>query len=102
MLNMTSSPRASANLAAVFQVFEGLQKTPEIIKARARLHVAASQTQCLCKENMAYHSQSSHHSTRPHEGEEEVSQNDLCPELNRQDLRPRINNHHPECDTAER
>jgi hypothetical protein len=33
----------SANLAAVFQVLEGLQETPEIIKARARLHVAATQ-----------------------------------------------------------
>jgi len=30
-----------ANLAAVFQVLEGLQETPEIIKARARLHMAA-------------------------------------------------------------
>ena len=35
----------SANLAAVFQVLEGLQETPEIIKARARLHVAATQAQ---------------------------------------------------------
>ena len=33
----------SANLAAVFQVLEGLQETPEIVKARARLHVAAMQ-----------------------------------------------------------
>ena len=33
----------SANLAAVFQVLEGLQETPEIIKARARLHVASTQ-----------------------------------------------------------
>ena len=33
----------SANLAAVFQVLEGLQETPEILKARARLHVAATQ-----------------------------------------------------------
>ena len=31
----------SANLAAVYQVLEGLQETPEIVKARARLHVAA-------------------------------------------------------------
>ena len=35
----------SANLAAVFQVLEGLQETPEIIKTRARLHVAAMQAQ---------------------------------------------------------
>ena len=33
----------SANLATVFQVLEGLQETPEIIKARARLHVASTQ-----------------------------------------------------------
>ena len=31
-----------ANLAAVFQVLEGLQETPEIIKDRARLYVAAT------------------------------------------------------------
>ena len=35
----------SANLAAVFQVLEGLQETPEIVKARAHLHVAATQAQ---------------------------------------------------------
>src|SRR6185312_11637414 len=35
----------SANLAAVFQVLEGLQETPEIVKAHARLHVAATQAQ---------------------------------------------------------
>ena len=33
----------SANLAAVFQMLEGLQETPEIVKARARLHMAAAQ-----------------------------------------------------------
>ena len=33
----------SANLAAMFQVLEGLQETLEIIKARARLHVASTQ-----------------------------------------------------------
>ena len=32
----------SANLATVFQVLEGLQETPEIIKACARLNVAAT------------------------------------------------------------
>ena len=32
----------SANLAVVFQVFEGLQETPGIVKARAHLHVAAA------------------------------------------------------------
>ena len=54
----------SANLAAVFQVLERLQETPEIIKARAHLHVAATQAQQLCKDNSAYRAQSSHHSTR--------------------------------------
>ena len=44
----------SANLAAVFQVLEGLQETPEIVKARARLPVAATQAQQLCKDNSAY------------------------------------------------
>ena len=44
----------SANLAAVFQVLEGLQETPEIIKARARLHVAATQAQQLREDNSAY------------------------------------------------
>ena len=34
-----------ANLAAVFQVLKGLQETPEIIKARSRLHVATTQAQ---------------------------------------------------------
>ena len=34
----------SANLAAMFKVFEGLQETPEIIKAQARLNVATAQT----------------------------------------------------------
>ena len=44
----------SANLAAVFQVLEGLQETPEIVKARARLHMAAMQAQQLCENNSAY------------------------------------------------
>ena len=44
----------SANLAAAFQVLEGLQETPEIVKARARLPVAATQAQQLCKDNSAY------------------------------------------------
>ena len=68
----------SANLAAVFQVLEGLQETPEIVKARARLHVAAMQAQQLRKDNSAYRAQSSHHSTQPHgDDEEEVNQKDL-------------------------
>jgi hypothetical protein len=68
----------SANLAAVFQVLEGLQETPEIVKARARLHVAATQAQRLRKDNSAYRAQLSHHSTRPHgDDEEELNQNDL-------------------------
>ena len=93
----------SANLAVVFQVLEGLQETPEIVKARARLHVAATQAQQLRKDNSAYCAQSSHHSTRPHgDDEEEVNQNDLRLQLNQQDLRPRINNHHWQCNAAER
>ena len=44
----------SANLAAAFQVLEGLQETPEIVKARARLHVAATQAQQLRENNSAY------------------------------------------------
>jgi hypothetical protein len=93
----------SANLAAVFQVVEGLQETPEIVKACAHLHVAATQAQQLCKDNSAYRAQSSHHSTRPHgDDEEEVNQNDLRRQLNQQDLRPRINNHHCDRDAAER
>ena len=86
----------------MFQVLEGLQETPEIIKARARLHVAATQAQQMRKDNSAYRAQSSHHSTRPRDHEEEVNQNNLCLELNQQDLRPRINNHHLERDAAER
>ena len=53
------------------------------------------------KDNSAYHAQSSHHSTRPRDDEEEVNQNDLGLELNQQDLCPRINNHHRERDAAE-
>jgi len=62
-----------ANLAAVFRVLEGLQETPEIIKARARLHVAAMQAQQMRKDNSAYRTQSSHHSTRPRDDGEEVN-----------------------------
>ena len=40
----------SANMAAVFQVFENLPQTPEIKKACARLNIAAAQTQGLRKE----------------------------------------------------
>ena len=62
----------------MFQVLEGLQETPEIVKARARLHVAAMQAQQLRKDNSAYHAQSIHHSTRPHgDDKEEVNQKDL-------------------------
>ena len=53
----------SANLAAVFQVLEGLQETPEIVKAWAHLHVATMQAQQLRKDNSAFRAQSSHHST---------------------------------------
>ena len=49
----------SANMAAVFQVFETLPNTPKLEKARARLHVAAAQIQCLRKENSSYWMQSS-------------------------------------------
>ena len=47
----------------MFQVLEGLQETLEIVKAHARLHVAATQAQQLRKDNWAYRAQSSHHST---------------------------------------
>ena len=40
----------SANMAAVLQVFEGLPQTPEIEKACALLHVAATQAQDLRRE----------------------------------------------------
>jgi phage terminase small subunit len=84
-------------------VLEGLQETPKIVKARARLHVADTQTQQLLKDNSAYRAQSSHHSTRPHgDDEEEDNLNDLRLQLNQQDLRLRINNHHWQCDAAER
>jgi len=91
-----------ANLATVFQVLEGLQETPEIIKARARLHVAATQAQQMRKDNSTYRAQSSHYSTRPRDDGEEVNQNDLRLKLNQQDLRPRINNRHRERDATER
>jgi hypothetical protein len=90
----------SANLAAVFQVLEGLQGTPVIVKARARLHVAATQDQQLREDNSAYHAQSSHHSTRPRGDDGEVNQGDLRLQLNQQDLRQRINNRHRQRDTA--
>ena len=67
----------SANLAAVFQVLEGLQETPEIVKARAHLHMAATQAQQLREDNSAYRAQSSHHSIRPHGDDGEVNQGDL-------------------------
>ena len=92
----------SANLAAVFQVFEGLQEIPEIIKAKARLHVAAMQSQRMHQAYSAKRAQSSHHSTRPHDKGEEVNQNNLCLDLNRQDLCSRINNHHRDRDATER
>ena len=44
-------------------MLEGLQETPEIVKARARLHVAAMQAQQLREDNSAYRAQSSHHSS---------------------------------------
>ena len=91
----------SANLTAVFQVLEGLQETPEIVKARDRLHVATTQAQQLWEDNSAYRAQSSHHSTRPHGEVGEVNQGHLCLQLNQQDLRQRINNRHRQCDAAE-
>ena len=72
----------SANLTAVFQVLEGLQETPEIIKARARLHMVATQAQQLREDNSANRTQSSHHSTRPHGDDGEVNQGDLRNQLN--------------------
>ena len=91
--------KPSANLAALFQVLEGLQETPEIVKARARLHVAAAQQ--LREDNSTYRAQSSHHSTRPHGEDGEVNQGDLRLQLNQQDLRQRVNNHHHQRDAAE-
>ena len=86
----------------MFQVLEDLQETPEIVKARARLHVAATQAQQLRKDNSAYRAQSSHHSKRPQgDGVEEVNQSDLRLQLNQQDLRQRINNRHRQHDAAE-
>ena len=91
----------SANLAAVFQVLEGLQETPEIVKTRAHLHVATTQAQQLREDNSAYRAQSSHHSTRPHGEDGEVNQGDLRLQLNQQDMRQRINNRHHQRDAAE-
>ena len=62
-------------MAAVLQVFKGLPQTPEIAKARARLHVAATQAQGLRREYSNYRAQSgSNHSVRPHCHDEEVNQ----------------------------
>jgi len=91
----------SANLAAVFQMLEGLQETPEIVKTRARLHVATTQAHQLREDNLAYRAQSSHHSTRPHGDDGEVNQGDLRLQLNQQDMRQRINNRHHQRDAAE-
>ena len=90
-------------MAAVFQVFENLPKTPEIIKAHARLHVAAAQTQGLRKQYSDYRAQSSsNRSVCPYRWDEEVDQPDLRTCLDRRDLRPRINNRHRERDATER
>jgi len=63
----------SANMAAVLQVFEGLPQTPEIAKARACLHVAATQAQGLRREYSNRRAQSSsNRSVRPHHCDEEV------------------------------
>ena len=85
----------------MFQVLEGLQETPEIVKARAHLHVATTQAQQLREDNSAYLAQLSHHSTRPHSDDGEVNQNDLRLQLNQQDLCQRINNYHRQRDAAE-
>ena len=76
-------------MAAVLQVFEGLPQTPEIAKARACLHIAATQAQGLRKEYSNYPAQSSsNRSVRPHRRDEEVDQPDLHTHLDRRDLRP--------------
>jgi len=93
----------SANMAAVLQVFEGLPQTPEIAKARARLHVAATQAQGLRREYSNRRGQSSSkRSVRPHRRDEEVDQPDLRDRLARRDLRPRIDNRHRQRDNVER
>jgi len=90
-------------MAAILQVFEGLPQTPEIEKAHAHIHVAATQAQGLRREYSNYRAQlSSNRSVRPHRRDEEVDQLDLRNYLDRRDLRPRINNHHRERDDAKR
>ena len=90
-------------MAAVFQVFKNIPQTPEIAKARAHLHVVATQTQGLRKECSNYRAQSSsNRSVRPHRRDEEVDQLELRTCLDHCDLRPRINNCHHERDAAER
>ena len=65
-------------MATVLQVFEGLPQTPKIAKARARLHVAATQAQGLRREYSNHRGQSSsNRSVRPHRRDEEVDQLDL-------------------------
>ena len=87
----------SANMAAVLQVFEGLPQTPDIEKARARLHVAATQAQGLRREYSNYRAQSSsNRSVRPHRHDEEVNQLDLRDRLGCHDLQPCIDNRHHE------
>ena len=84
----------SANIAAVLQVFEGLPQTPEIAKARVRLHVAATQAQGLRREYSNRRGQSSsNRSVRPHRHDEDVDQSDLL---------PHIDNCHRQRDNAER
>ena len=93
----------SANMAVVLQVFEGLPQTPEIAKARARLHVAATQAQGLRREySNCWGQSSSNRSVHPHRRDEEVDQSDLRDRLACRDLRPRIDNRHREWDYAER
>ena len=63
----------SANMAAVLQVFEGLPQTPETAKARAHLHVTATQAQGLRREYSNHRVlSSSNRSVRPHHCDEEV------------------------------
>ena len=74
----------SANMAAIFQVFETLSNTHEIEKARARFHVTAAQNQHMRKENSGYRMQSSTlHSARFRTRDEEANQPDLRNHLHR-------------------
>ena len=71
-------------MAAILQVFEGLPQTPEIAKARAFLHVAATQAQGLRREYSNHRGKlSSNRSVRPHRSIEEVDQLDLRDRLGR-------------------